>query len=105
MENNIQNTNKGMNNADIANIHEEVLAIPETAKETRHCKCCGKTLPVEYFERYAGGLRRVCKACRRNESGVSERFKDFTARELIEELRSRGYKGTLKLVRIEEVKL
>ena len=87
------------------NIHEEVLAVSEPAKETKKCKCCGKELPIEYFDRYAGGYSKICKTCRRNESGVSEKFKDFTARELIEELRSRGYKGTLKLVRIEEVKL
>lgn len=32
-------------------------------------------------------------------------FKDFTSRELIEELSSRGYKGELKYVSIETFKL
>ena len=87
------------------NLHEEVLAVPETAKHTKVCKCCGKELPLEAFGKWAGGYRKTCASCRRTNSGVSERFKDFTSRELIEELRSRGYKGTLTLIVKEEIKV
>lgn len=43
--------------------------------------------------------------CERNETGVSEKFKEFTSRELIEELRSRGFTGDLKHVKVETYKL
>lgn len=71
----------------------------------KKCKCCNRELPINYFRKYAQGYRKICIACERKEKGVSEKFKDFTARELIEELQSRGYKGELKYVNIETFKL
>lgn len=44
-------------------------------------------------------------ACERSFNGISERFSSFTDRELMEELRSRGYKGIFKKIQIIEVKL
>lgn len=76
-----------------------------TITEKKRCKCCGKVLPITYFKRYAAGYRKICMACERNESGISERFKDFTSRDLIEELISRGYKGQLKYVKVETFNL
>lgn len=43
--------------------------------------------------------------CERCKDGVSEKFKQFTSRELIEELHSRGFKGILKRIKVEEVKI
>lgn len=47
----------------------------------------------------------TCKACLRKENGTSERFAQFTSRELIEELKYSGYKGTLRKEIVEEIKL
>ena len=84
---------------------DKPLAVQVEITEKKTCKCCGKTLPVTYFRRYAAGYRKICMTCERNESGVSEKFKDFTSRELIEELISRGYKGQLKYVKVETFNL
>lgn len=90
------------NNKDYSNI---VLAVEETTTEKKICKCCGKELPITMFNKKGIGHRSICISCERGESGASEKFKDFTARELMEELRSRGFKGVLKRVKVEEVKI
>ena len=84
---------------------EQPLAIVITTNNKKKCKCCGKELPITMFNRRGPGYRHICISCERGESGVSDKFKDFTSRELIEELRSRGYKGTLKYVKVEEFNL
>lgn len=80
-----------------------ILAKIETTNEKKICKCCGKELPLSSFKRQSKGYRKICISCERNNNGVSEKFKNFTSRELMEELRSRGFKGTLKYIRVEEV--
>lgn len=87
------------------NVKDKPLATIVTTSNKKKCKCCGKELPLTYFNKYAGGYRNICIACQRKENGVSEKFKDFTSRELIEELRSRGYKGELKYIKVETFKL
>lgn len=69
------------------------------------CECCGKELPIEKFEKYANGHRKICKSCRLQQTGASDKFKDVTARELILELRARGYEGQLVRVTRELVKI
>lgn len=64
----------------------------------KKCNKCGKMLPLDHFAKYGQGYRATCEICRRAASGVSEKFKDFTSRELLEELKSRGYKGKLTRV-------
>ena len=83
----------------------EVLAVEETTTEKKTCKCCGKELPITMFNKKGTGRRNICISCERGESGVSDKFKDFTSRELMEELRSRGFKGILKRTKVEEVKI
>ena len=39
--------------------------------------------------------KNVCITCKRKQSGKSEALAQFTPRELIEELKARGYKGKL----------
>ena len=82
-----------------------ITASPEYTGETKKCSCCGKELPISHFQRYAGGYRKICNECRRRESGATEKFKDFTSRELIDELKARGYEGQLTKKIVETVKL
>jgi hypothetical protein len=84
--------------------------------ETKICRKCGKELSIDNFykDRSAeDGLRCYCKACikaynaskktdteRRRGGGETKGFTNpdlakFKPRELIEELKARGYKGTL----------
>lgn len=44
-------------------------------------------------------------ACERIETGASERFKQFTSRELMTELQCRGFHGKLKYYKVEEFDL
>ena len=74
-------------------------AVPAT--ETKVCECCGKEKPLTDFYKRGHGYRKICKLCQAGETGASERFKQFTSRELYEELRRRGYKGKLQREVIE----
>ena len=74
-------------------------------EQKRYCRKCKQWLPISYFAKYGAGIRHICKACQHNIKNPSEKFIDFTSRELIEELRRRGYKGKLTYVEVTEVKL
>lgn len=75
------------------------------SSKTKKCKCCGKELPLTEFQRRGTGYRNICNSCIRRESGASDRFKDVTSRELIAELKMRGYEGTLVKKVVETIKL
>lgn len=83
----------------------KIKVFPEYTGDKKICKSCKKELPISHFQKYASGYRHICNDCRRKESGVTDKFKDFTSRELIEELKSRGYEGTLQKKIIETIKL
>lgn len=73
-------------------------------EETRKCAKCGRVLPISKFERFGKhGYHRCCKACEGREYSTDERFKDIPSRDLILELRARGYKGKLQKVTVEDV--
>ena len=82
-------------------VEGKAFAVAEPATETKVCKCCGKTKPLSEFNRQSKGYRKICKSCQYGESGASEKFKAFTARELWEELKRRGYIGPIKKQVIE----
>ena len=84
---------------------DKPLATIVTTTNKRKCKCYGKELPLSYFKKQGQCYSNTCIACKRKENCVSEKFKDFTSRELIDELISRGYKGELKYVKVETYKL
>ena len=73
-------------------------------EDTRKCRVCGKILPISKFDRFGKrGYHTTCKACEGKEYGTDERFKDITSRDLILELRARGYKGKLQKVTVDEI--
>ena len=80
--------------------------------ETKRCSQCGKELPINSFYKDRSskdGLGFYCKTCvksnktsRRADTGgglarvfTNPDLAKFKPRELIEELKARGYKGTL----------
>ena len=88
-------------------------------KEDKHCtsimenkakKCieCGKTLTLDHFRRTPlspDGYAKACKLCansKRTHGKNDDRnpaLINFKARELIDELRARGYRGTLRITK------
>lgn len=81
--------------------------------ETKICKKCGQELPISEFRKTRWGtLAETCNKCfseamsktkainRVNEKqeARSLRLQDFEPRELMEELKRRGYKGELTFV-------
>lgn len=86
--------------------------------EEKVCNKCGKTLPLTEFHRNVlsrDGRQAVCKKCRSeerfkrlSESGYNNALRgsadsplaNFTPRELINELKARGYRGTLEYTQI-----
>lgn len=93
--------------------------------ETKICKCCGKELPQEEFSKNAVGYTSVCKQCNsenRRKAALNRkpiqpiqkleeslanakamRLAEFTPRELMKELKKRGYEGKLRYIEVHEV--
>lgn len=86
-------------------------------KQTKVCAKCGRELPVDNFYKHSkskDGLQPYCKECTKiyqrvvnkrsrgalpslkNFEGGNPDLARFTPRDLIEELRARGYKGELQ---------
>ena len=82
-----------------------ITATPEYTGETKKCSCCGKELPLSHFQKRGVGYRNICNDCLKRESGATDKFKEFTSRELIDELKARGYEGQLTKKIVETVKL
>lgn len=81
----------------------------------KKCTACGSILPISEFSHHpktADGLCNVCMSCRsakiskgkkKQQPGTNPKLAQFKPRELMDELRARGYKGTLTYV--QEIKL
>lgn len=90
-------------------------------QQVKKCAKCGRELPVTMFNRCskaADGLQSYCKECQSKRAKKkdsmatrvlnapvakgkvysNEKLAEFTPRELIEELRQRGFKGNLTYV-------
>lgn len=80
--------------------------------ETKICRICGEEKPITDFptnKQYKNGYDTRCRCCKNDyvregyharkrisKGGGNPNLANFTPRELIEELRARGYKGTLE---------
>lgn len=92
--------------------------------ETKVCATCGRELTLDHFAKKPYGIAKSCKECNGKKCAdgnaykkkVSElekqiaeskamRLKDFTPRELMEELAMRGYRGKLTYTQVQEIDL
>lgn len=95
-------------------------------QERKVCRCCGRELPISSFKKGRYGHVSVCIECdtehrrekrqervatmlREKEEELTMkrqlRLQDFTPRELMEELKRRGYEGTLTFVETHVIDL
>lgn len=92
--------------------------------ETKVCKCCGIEKPISEFYKNAWGVTSVCSEChkkkavdgKRNVKELKEvehkleeakklRLQDFTPRELMTELKRRGYEGKITYTEVRTINL
>lgn len=73
--------------------------------KTQKCIKCGLELPLSEFIKSAktkDGYQHVCKKCRANKRCIARgrdvRLANFTPRDLMRELKMRGYEGTILFV-------
>lgn len=79
---------------------------------TKKCSNCGRDLPLDKFTRNAlskDGLRHKCKDCEKEEAKTVKQKKlkvytnpelaKFQPRELMDELRARGFRGELEWIK------
>jgi len=95
-----------------------------TPPETQVCKCCGRELPIENFTVGGFGRRKTCRECvakmsadsrkkkksdelddlrRQLQEARTLRLRDFQPRELMIELKHRGYEGTLTYTEVKRI--
>nr|DAQ19308.1 MAG TPA: restriction endonuclease [Caudoviricetes sp.] len=90
--------------------------------ETKFCKCCGKELPLNNFSKNAFGYISVCKECNSMNRRIAAekrqqlkqqavdavnaralRLEDFTPRELMQELKRRGYEFEMTYTEVRKI--
>lgn len=81
-------------------------------EEKKVCKGCGRELPLSCFKEHnksSDGHMSECNDCRRRKLSKKEAkvnpLATFTARELMLELRNRGYEGTLEYTEVHKINL
>ena len=93
-------------------------------QQTQVCRCCGKELPLSAFRVSKLGVLKTCTTCmaehqrvghaKKKEREVNKRdiedarnmrLSEFTPRELMCELKRRGYDGTLTFTEVRSINL
>lgn len=92
----------------------------------KKCRCCGRELPISNFKKGRWGVVSVCMDCdkqhraEKRQARIDEQKKkvediraenrqlclaDFSPRELMAELKRRGYEGKIRYVEVHEINL
>lgn len=80
-------------------------------EEKKVCKECGRELPLSEFAKHdkaKDGHMSVCKECRRRKSSKASEvnpLEKFTARQLMHELKLRGYEGELSYIEVHKIRI
>jgi hypothetical protein len=91
-------------------------------EETKVCKFCGKEKPVSEFYKNGIGVTSCCSECHKQHiyegkekrkmlqqqavdaiNSRNLRLSQFTPREMMEELKRRGYEGIITYTRVEKI--
>lgn len=98
-------------------MYQEQSAAPLVTNETttKVCRSCGRELPLSALNLHnksEDGHCSECKECsrRRSRKAIAKNAKSnplaqFTARELMVELKKRGYEGTLEYVQVHKINI
>lgn len=96
---------------------DERKTVSQEVVESKRCECCGNVLPIDKFRvSEKGNVFKICRACttakkvasykhnrnakKQEEQERQTELSKFTPRELIAELRLRGYTGELKYTNV-----
>lgn len=87
----------------------DAAGMPASNEPTKTCPSCGRTLPVSQFHKHArsaDGLMNECIECTRRRKEAKKNIAinplaQFTARQLMDELSLRGYKGELTYTEVK----
>lgn len=95
-------------------------------QETKVCRCCGRELSINNFKKSRWGVVSVCNDCDKQHRAENRQERidkakqkvedvraenrqlclaDFTPRELMAELKRRGYEGTLTYIETHTIDL
>ncbi|SEA80212.1 hypothetical protein SAMN04487851_11483 [Prevotella sp. tc2-28] len=96
-------------------MENEVVSASGTSEEQKKvCPGCGRELPLSAFNKHprsADGHMKECKECTRRrlhsskKSAKSNPLAQFTARELMKELKTRGYEGILEYTTVQRINI
>ncbi len=86
---------------------ENQTTMSESTRKTKVCASCGRELPLEMFPGHrlsADGHMAECRDCRRRRKAKNNNegnpLEKFTARELMHELKARGYEGNITFTEV-----
>lgn len=95
-------------------MESETALTGASQEQKKVCPGCGRELPLSAFNRHprsADGRMKECKECTRRrlhsskKSAKSNPLAQFTARELMRELKARCYEGILEYTTVQRINI